>query len=256
MTANINYKLIIDEKQVLEFFNLIETSKHHFTVCVSARKKYNPLIKLKKMFINRRLIGQMDPQMMLNRLKHYEVAQGLYLDDDGQPLPENCLSLCITDNPCNLKKCRKRIVKKYIDNLFDLIKEEQEQEEENEHNNDNDNDDKNVQSEVSSIIQSCSSKIFLTLDIDTKQPDEIHAIKDYLKQNEISVFYVIETKNGYHAIIKNNTLSREKKKRIYQMKQLFKIDTFDNATSCIPGTSHSGFLSRLVDWNAAVSMCV
>jgi hypothetical protein len=216
------YNFIYDESQVERFAKLIDTENTLQQVYLQARRKYNKELK-KDCFITTNTFFKASPSYFLNRIKRYEVEVGSYKDHDKE-IPEDCFAIYSSTNPCSGKKS----VGKFVEECVQSFIQDKKRIFEHPHR------------ELDSFIMSTNERVnILTMDIDCKE--DYKEVKEFLITENIPTLAVIETRGGYHVLVKpDNNISKLQKKfgGKIQIKNLY----------CpIPGTLQGGFPVRFVE---------
>jgi hypothetical protein len=239
-----NYKIILDE-QILRYF--IEwlpelTPDETYYVSLFARNKYqnkdasNPIshIKSDKQQLKRFTTSR---NRLFDKLKQCECEVGSYkqykLTKEPVEVPQECLVPYITVNPRSFKKATKNGLIKFATLLA----------------NENGSIGYNPHAEVMSEIQkSWSRKPYFNvdIDIDDKENFDFDFLKGYININCISV---LETRGGYHLLIKLDEIEEQYKRSWYQniiSKNKSFIDQTGDGMIPIPGCHQGGFMPNFV----------
>jgi len=194
-----NYKIILDEKKLIEFINWLPdlTSKENYYVCLFARAKYAPGLilssgqtQLKRFTSNK--------EHLLSKIKQLECPVGSYTYR-GQSLPQESLALYINPNPRDLEKAAKNSLIK----LAHLVTKPY--------------TGYNPHTEILSEIQvSRSRNCFSDFDFDGVEPMEI--IGKIYETNKINIdaLHVVKTKGGCHALVQIDKIQKQYEKTWYQ----------------------------------------
>lgn len=222
-----NYKVLVDQEE-FEYFRdnfLPELQQNEkFYCCLFARKKYCsdvPWIKSDKGQLKRFLSNKHRLESKIRQL-HCEFGA---FDFDGKPCPQEALAIYISPNPRDLfKVCIKGVSK-----LADLYEKQ--------------NKSCNPHQEILSEIQkSKGTKHFLHFDMDWKDDKMLQQCIDICGGN----CYIVETRGGYHILIKRGDVSKIENKRFYL--DLSSMSDGDSAPQLmpIPGCYQGGFVPRFV----------
>ena len=93
--------------------------------------------------------------------------------------------------------------------------------------------------------QKCQNLTYIVVDLDLKS--KFSMIKQELITQGIIVKVIIETRGGYHFLIKTDLLTSEMKKYIYtNLKKNKFVDILKNPFSPVPGTYQGGFKVKLI----------
>lgn len=208
-----NYKIILCEDELNKFINFLPTLDknecYYFTLF--ARKKYlNSNIKaFKDNFILKRFIVSKKEQIK-NRIERLEVKKGLYLDENDNLIPEECLALYIGINPKILELSQKKIAIELFNSCID-------------------NEIVNLKSVVYTLINNSSkNKKFTDFDFDFKNNQDKHdlflkTVEELKKVLNIEAFNILITKNGLHVLVEHDKVKPEFKNSWY-----LKISALDN----------------------------
>ena len=220
-----NYQIIRDKEKLLAFIDWLPEleADEKFYCCLFARKKYcadqiksNDKTQLKR-FLS-------DKTRLYQKIKQLEVPIGAYQLKDI-PAPQESLALYINPNPRNLKKATfDGIIK-----LTQLLK--------------NDNKNFNPHAELLSIIQkTISRKIYLDFDVDFKDFD-FNQLKDIIN---LSCMDIVETRGGYHLLVKLKEIEKQYKKTFYQKITALGVDQTGDQLLPVPGCVQGGFVPRFI----------
>ena len=220
-----NYQIISDKEKLLAFIDWLPEleADEKFYCCLFARKKYcadqiksNDKTQLKR-FLS-------DKTRLYQKIKQLEVPIGAYQLKDI-PAPQESLALYINPNPRNLKKATfDGIIK-----LTQLLK--------------NDNKNFNPHAELLSIIQkTISRKIYLDFDVDFKDFD-FNQLKDIIN---LSCMDIVETRGGYHLLVKLKEIEKQYKKTFYQKITALGVDQTGDQLLPVPGCVQGGFVPRFI----------
>ena len=104
-----------------------------------------------------------------------------------------------------------------------------------------------------SVYKSCLHKSpvdkFLKLDVDTKEEEKIVSLRGFLKESFIPIHMVIESRGGYHVVIRKSVIG-VKHKNLYDFCTFNKswISIEKSPLVVIPGTYQGGFLAKFAEW--------
>jgi hypothetical protein len=184
-----NYKIIADEEKLKDFIDwLPELAPHEiYYLCLFARKKYMPGIQGIKSDKSQMKRFTAEKSRMLYKIQQLECPLGSYRHN-GQPIPNEALALYITPSPRDLKKAN-------IQSLIELAQVVKHDSLNNPH-----------QTVMSTIQQTRSRKSFVTFDIDSKDPV---IIDELMKANGIEDVSVIETRGGYHFMVRPEKMPKD-----------------------------------------------
>jgi hypothetical protein len=229
-----NYKIIANEQRIQQFIDWLPDLKPNetFYVCLFSRKKYCPELKHIKSDKSQLKRFTTTKERLIEKLKQLEIPLGLYKQDEN-PIPNHAIACYITANPrCN-KKALQLMMKKGLDLMIA-------------------NDNRfNLHQEAMSCVQKSKSYTFvLDFDIDIdkdlfKELDIENKVLQYVNTEAISW---LETRGGFHLLIKPNLVNKEFSKTFYNniVKNIPYIDKVsDHNLIPIPGTYQGGFETLL-----------
>lgn len=224
-----NYQIITDEKALKDFIDWLPELKENekYYLCLFARNKYcRELTHIKsdkaqlKRFVS-------DKARMFDKIKQLEVELGAYKQKET-PVPQEALALYITTNPRDMYKASINTMVKFATSIRDQ------------------NVLMNPHQEALSEIQKAKSRtVWVDFDIDEKKASIIKEVKEYL--NGTATYKIVETRGGYHLLVKPDTVHRSAKKDWYTF--LSKIEGVDQAGDLmmpVPGTYQGGFTPKFV----------
>lgn len=225
-----NYQIIANEDRLQQFIDWLPDLKPNetFYVCLLSRKKYCPELKHIKSDKGQLKRFTTTKERLIEKLKQLEIPLGSYKQDDS-PIPTHAIACYITVNPrCN-KKALQLMLKKGLDLLIA-------------------NDNRfNLHQEAISCVQKAKSYTFVLdfdIDIDKELFKELNLedkVLEYVNKEAISW---LETRGGFHLLIKPDLVSDNYKKTFYNniVKNIPYIDKVsDHNLIPIPGTYQGGF---------------
>ena len=107
----------------------------------------------------------------------------------------------------------------------------------------NDNKNFNPHAELLSIIQkTISRKIYLDFDVDFKDFD-FNQLKDIIN---LSCMDIVETRGGYHLLVKLKEIEKQYKKTFYQKITALGVDQTGDQLLPVPGCVQGGFVPRFI----------
>ncbi len=215
-----NYKIITDEKLLLEFeifcVNLFARSKYCKDIThISSDKQQIRRIVTKK-------------EYLFEKIQQLECPVGSY-KQNGNEIPQEALALYITVNPRDLMKGSLNLFKKLVDVVVGK--------EYNGHNQ--------YQMALSEIQKAVSRKIYYDLDF-----DEADMTETLTKINELineDCYRVLKTRGGFHVIIELSKVDTNNHK--FWFKSVTKLTGCDpNRDIMLPvcGTYQGGFTPHFV----------
>lgn len=245
-----NYKIITDEKALIEFIKWLPELKENeqYYLSLFARKKYCPsLIKSNDKTQLKRFTST--KERMLDKIKGLERQVGRWKLKDIEA-PQESLVLYIHPNPRNMKKATEMMGKK----CWDLIR----------------SNNFNLHAEAMSCIQKSKSRsCFVHFDIDTDEKLDITLIekifppfKHYLTKKIFKCFSWVQTRGGYHLLIdphfvksyneKHSTLDinlhldKVPKDWHKEVVKLYPIEQSGDLMLPVPGTYQGGFTPKFI----------
>jgi len=208
-----HYKIITNENKLREFIEwlpeLADNEKYY--CCLFARKKYceDQITSADK-----------------TQLKRF-LAIGAY-QLKNIAAPQESLALYINPNPRDLKKATYQGIIELTKFLM------------------NNRENFNPHSELMSCIQqSAGKKKYLDFDVDTKDFD-FDKLKDIIN---VSCLEIIETRGGYHILVKLDDLDPKYKKTFYKDIVALGVDQTGDQLLPVPGCTQGGFTPRFIKPN-------
>lgn len=220
-----NYQIITNPEKLRAFIEwlpeLEDNEKYYCTLF--ARKKYcQDQIKSNAKTQLKRFLS--DKSRLFDKIKQLEVAVGAY-NLKGAAAPQESLALYINPNPRDLRKA----TFEGIIRLTELLK--------------NNQKNFNPHSEMLNCIQqSTGRKIFLDFDIDIKDFD-FEKLKDIINP---SCLNIVETRGGYHVLVRLADVEAAYKKGFYQGMMTFDVDQTGDQLLPVVGCVQGGFTPRFV----------
>ncbi|MES2133843.1 MAG: hypothetical protein V4506_15940 [Bacteroidota bacterium] len=223
-----NYKVITDEHALKDFIDWLPDCNEHeqYYVSLLARSKYLSVdsgIKADKQQLKRFTSKK---ESLLDKIRQLECALGTY-KQGNTPIPQEALALYITINPRDLWKATYASLvnfAKHIQEAHSTI---------------------NPHQEVMSEIQkSCSNKYYMDIDVDIKDPSILEQIKTFVNPSCITI---LETRGGYHVLIKMSEIEESLKKTWYtNIMKIPGIDQSGDNMIPVPGCSQGGFTPHFI----------
>lgn len=224
-----NYKIILDEEILRNFIEWLPDLEENevYYVCLFARNKYcKDIVHIKsdKAQLKRFTSKKKD---LFNKIKQLECEVGSYTQKDIG-IPQEALALYITVNPRDTWKA-------LFGSLVHLSKCIQDT-----------NKSVNPHQEVMSEIQkSCSNKYYFDLDIDTKDPGIIENLGEFINRDCLTI---LETRGGYHILIRLDKISDEYKRSWYNnISTVVSIDQKGDQMIPVPGCTQGNFIPKFID---------
>lgn len=220
-----NYKIISDEVKLREFIEwLPELEDNEKYYCsLFARKKYcNELIKSNDKTQLKRFTS--NKERLFEKINQLEVELGAY-SLRYQVVPQESLVLYITPNP----RCMKKATFKMMNKGLKLIE---------------GGNNYNIHAEALSCIQNSKSRTcFVDFDIDDKAVMDIEKLNVIIPKDS---YDLIETRGGYHLLVKPK-LANEGSKMWYNLiTETFKPDQTGDQMIPVVGTYQGGFTPKFI----------
>lgn len=219
-----NYKIIADERKLVEFINWLPELKPDETYycCLFARKKYAPESGLKgdKSQLKRFTSNK---QYLFDKIKQLECEVGSYLSN-GIVVPQESLALYITPNPRSLTLATRNSLIEFAKRITGSY------------------DGYNPHQLVMSEIQKAASgKRYHDFDFDFV---EVEAVKEILKGqiNEDALTFV-KTRGGFHLLIDYNKVHLNYRKSWYNtVSKIEGVDVSGDGLLPVVGCYQGGFV--------------
>lgn len=234
-----NYKIITDERELLKFIDWLPELEHDetFYCCLFARSKYVkdthglPHIRSDKAQLKRFTSNK---ERLLTKIKQLECRIDAYKQKDII-VPQEALDLYITINPRSFIKANKASIRKLLDLALQPY------------------NGFHPYQEVMSEIQKAKSRTeFVSFDFDC---DQIEFTKALVKIDRVlnqDSFDVVETRGGYHVIVRPKLIRSSYQNNWYQVIRKILADhseDHDNAGDImlpVPGTYQGGHTVRFI----------
>ena len=219
------HNFIYDEEQIKQFVDLIGTKDANHQMFISARHKYNKDVPFKACNISPKSFYNVDADHFIDLIRKYELPVGSY-DDRGVSLPTNCLVVYCTTNAREGKRAAQNFINNCMNSVF----------------SGDGHIFNHLYENLNSAIMSSKAKTQLTtIDIDSK--DEYKEVKEFLIVENIVPAAVIETRGGYHVLLKTD-------KNLSNVYKSFSAKHTMGDTFCpIPGTLQGGFPVRFISFD-------
>lgn len=223
-----NYTVIQDERLLKDFIDWLPECNDHeqYYISLLARSKYlsgDAVIKSDKQQL-KRFTSRKD--LLFDKIRQLECAVGSYRQG-GYPIPQEALALYITVNPRDLWKAT-------YSSLVNFAKTIQAG-----HHTVNPH-----QQAMNEIQVSCSNKYYIDVDVDIKDPQILEQIKAFINP---SCLTVLETRGGYHVLIKVADIDPSYKKSWYNnIMNLAGIDQSGDNLIPVPGCTQGGFTPHFI----------
>lgn len=250
------YRIVIDEAEVRRFYE--ECLKQYenerylvFVIFIMTRRKYWKPLSKSQIKLDRKVFRCQtgDVEKFVRTLRKYEIVQGLYVDTNDQPIPNEAIVTYMTCNPLDELNATFKLQQEIAEKMKIMVFSRKEES----------LPPLNFDSIFKNCLHATPVKRFVKLDIDTKDPELLRELQAFLKSLpdcQESIAYTVETKNGYHCMLrvgKNLGALYEYNRKIAQSKKNKNDDPWFSIEKgspqvAIPGTNQSGFVPRLVDF--------
>ncbi len=224
-----NYKIIADEKELLNFISWLPDLKENekYYVSLFARKKYSEEeIKSNDKTQLKRFTS--DKERLLDKIKQLEIPLGRWKLKNGAA-PQKSLALYISLNP----RCMKRATELMGKKCWDLMNAK----------------NYNLHAEALSCIQKSKSRTcYVDFDIDDKDID----LDETWLENEVGEnnYTIMETRGGYHLLVEPEKASAYRQIKFndnnwYQKIQAkYPVDQAGDQLIPVIGTYQGGFVPK------------
>lgn len=224
-----SYKVIADESALREFLNWLPNidSNEVYYAALTARSKYVKDLGLGTIISDRhqcsRIVTTKD--RLYERIWRTEAPLNSY-SVKGVTVPQEALAMYINPNPRSLKNGRALLLKRAMDSLF----------------HEQDNYDVSHDS-ISCIHKSISKKNFVDFDFDDVDLGE--TVLRIAEVINVDCVKIIETRGGFHALVKVNDVDEKYKKSWYrEMSELPGVDFVGDMMLPVPGTYQGMFVPK------------
>jgi len=208
------YKFIHDETELKWFFdNVLPSLELYETyfVSLSARNKQLTEAERRELMLGRtemferKIIPTRDWNRFLSTIKKFEVNDGAYITKNGKSIPQKCLIIYMNINPSDSRKALKEFNNSISEYMYEMTT----------------SSDKHLMSrkmtKLHTLLNNCHQKnrgkrTWIDIDIDIPKDCKIYLneiVNKYLVEREIE-HYWIDTKGGYHLLLKASTLGKYK----------------------------------------------
>lgn len=259
------YKIIHDEKELKYFYDNIlpplEPTDTYF-VSLSARNKYLSEEERKILELGRTemfcksIIRVRDWNRFLRTIRKFECNKGGYTTKNNSSIPEKAIVCYININPSNTLQAImkfKQVLAEYEVELASIaLKGKKNTTNISERLNKLDN------SLMTAYQQSRGMKHYIDIDLDVDkefEPYKSHSFKEFMINKGLKTYHWIDTKSGYHLLIKRDELKFNPQLLIerltqdylhYQHTQSYNEDTFEiiinkNEMIPVPGTYQGSY---------------
>ncbi len=261
------YSFIYDVEELKYFYDNILPDLNPtevYFVSLSARKKYLTEEEIVEYQLGRTemfcksLIRKREWDRFLRTIRKFECHKGGYTTKNGKSIPEKSIVVYININPSSTLQAIagfKKVLAEYEVELASmaLLGKRGDIESLGYRLNKIDN---NLYTEYQ---QSRGKKVWIDIDMDIDKGFKIYKDKDFkkfLKEKKINTYYFIDTKSGYHMLIKKDELKFNPKDIIDRATELYEEWHFEeygvnvkdfeiiinrNEMLCVPGTLQGGY---------------
>lgn len=227
-----NYKVVVNEKEFNEFLQWLpplEKEECHY-IALLARDKYIRDLGIGTLNSDKHQCSRFitTHERLLLKLKQCETTVGSYAVK-GVEVPQQALAAYMTINPRSQTKAARMMLKRMADIVAD-----------NEQN-------VNVyQESLTAIHKSIGRKLFVDVDFDNVEIE--CTVKEMGKFINSDAVKILETRGGFHAIIRLDAIEDKWVKSWYKnITSLPGADIAGDTLIPIPGTYQGGFVPQLFD---------
>lgn len=218
-----NYQIVKDEAQLIEFINWLPELEVHekYFVSLFARKKYTTeaMSSGDKSQLKR---FTSDKERLVEKIKQLECELGNYRIGDVSA-PQESLALYINPNPRDMRKATFDLMRHCVD----LVQ--------------SNNGNYNIHAEALSAVQKSKSKShFCDFDIDTKDVD-LSVLENILPAD---AYEVLETRGGYHVLVKTRVAPKTNWYR--EIMAAFEVDQTGDQLIPVCGCTQGDFVPQFV----------
>jgi len=222
-----NYKIIHDKDQMLQFIDWLPDLKEHekFYGCLFGRKKYCPELithQKDKAQIVRFITTK---ERMFEKIQQLEVPKGGY-KFKGIDVPQEALVLYVNPSPRNMLKATWKVVHKILESL--------------------EQGDISVQAhnKAVSVIQNTKSYTYAShFDLDQK-PFDFNNLFQFVNREAVKI---IETRGGYHFLIDSKKVNKEFRNTWYKNIESLGCDKAGDQLLPVPGGYQGGFIPKFIN---------
>lgn len=226
------YKLINDVDEVKKFFDEVVpplTNSEMYFVSLSARNKYlteeerRELALGRTEMFERRVIRERSFERFLRTLRKFETNDGSYLTKNGSNIPNKSIIVYFNINPTDVLKAYKefnQVMNEYMYELAHCAAEGRK----------TDDIMKRIRKQ-DTLLMNCfqknrGTKHYLDVDFDVPKDYFDAVVKpfiDELRENGVKVV-VIDTRGGYHILLKRDTIKFNFNDVIYKANEKFALE--------------------------------
>lgn len=202
-----NNNLIKDREEFNKLISILpDLNKDEvYFISLSARNKYLTMDERKEYSLGQtemfgREIAQSKDKLYNYTIKKLEATLSYKTTRNGKPIPDKSLICYININPSSMVKAYYQFQKEMNNQMSEITLALL-------HDKSPNYSFINIQTrELMNCIQkSTGTKHFIDIDCDTKEPDILNYFRETFLKDCIG-FYIIETKGGYHFLIKRDTI--------------------------------------------------
>lgn len=215
-----------------------------FIVLPLARKKYFESLATSNVPLSAKpMHASASAAQFLRLLRRYEVKRGVYVDKNDNAIPQQAIGMYISVNACDEVRAYLLMQSVLNQRLYDMSRGISVSA-------------FNVKKEFHSALHKSALPHMCKYDVDSKQPEHIDALRAVLRDNEITLHLVVESRGGYHVVL-DNRVAYPRNKAGGEARAALKAFVSANADwisaeksaaqIVIPGTYQGGFLTRIVD---------
>lgn len=254
-------EFIWSEEELKNFFENIMprlSDGEVYFLSLSARNKYlsedeKEYFKLgRNEMFERTVVREQSFEKFLKKVHGFDRNSNAYLTKNSLPIPSNCMVCYININPSNVLKAYNEFTKIMNDYMMELGL-----------NSFNNSSTSNVEQRIKKadvLLMNCiqknrGHKSYLDVDFDIPKEhwSAVEVLLEELEENKVE-YVVIDTKSGYHVLIKKNTLnynfnnSIELSRKYLRKKGVedFEVVLNKNEMIPLPGTYQAGHPVRVI----------
>lgn len=255
------HKFIFSLKELMNFYDKILPPlgiNEVYFISLSARNKYLTDEEKKELGLGRtemfarKIVREQNLEKFIKKIREYEKNAAAYLTKYGYPIPSKCITIYLNINPSNVLKAYNEFSKTMAEYYMELGMRASSK--------------KNIDevskriNKIDVLLMNCIQKnqgIKHYIDIDFDIPKEsfylVKAFVNMLKEKGVE-YFVIDTKSGYHVLLKRNTITYNFNEDIEKIihkgfqdgLQDFEIINNKNLMIPLPGTLQGGHPVRVM----------
>lgn len=232
-----NYKIIENMEALQAFVEWLPDLNNNetFYVCLFARKKYSPEVKIKSDKSQLRRFTS-NKARLIEKIHQLEVPVGSYTQG-GTPIPQEALVVYITPNPRCLIKATRAGLKMLVDRITGPY------------------DGYNPHQDIlSAIQQSASRKLWIDFDFDGRPSHRV--LGDIVRGNVVNIdaITIVDTRGGCHVLVRADTIQETYSRTWYNaMMSIQGVDVRGDNMIPIPGCVQGGFIPKMVSYGKLLS---